>query len=473
MDDTGIAALLEHMKDSARNFSEGGSPRLQARLSDDFLRFAELVKLFLISERDSYYGYILMSMAFEVDFEQEIIAGIKLDSFPPVFVSNPLLLSRFDLKEILYIFCHEIDHIVYRHPIEMSRVRKENGNGASALFNLAADAAVNDMLDLEIERGRKFLRTPQGVVTSHYLAERYGIDGLLPLQSYRYYFDALLRANVDIEPPAQGVAPLPRMRDSDPLSEGAPSEGDGKLDREHGCDDADSPDLCDHQWTSDDFFDEDAQASTVRKLLNDAYGTMDEEAKALMPKRFIEQVENANEPPQIPWQSMLKRYVGTMVAGRRKTRSRLNRRQPLRYDLAGSMESKELKLVVAIDTSASVSPEDLGYIFNEIFAILNHKKYELTVIECDSEIRSVYKARSIADIRLAVEGRGGTMFSPVIDYVNERRDLRGCLLIYFTDGFGEQRIPQPKSYKMLWVILDDETALSVEEPFGSVVPLRI
>ena len=30
----------------------------------DFLEFLELAKLFLISERDSYYGYFLMNMQF-------------------------------------------------------------------------------------------------------------------------------------------------------------------------------------------------------------------------------------------------------------------------------------------------------------------------------------------------------------------------------------------------------------------------
>ena len=91
----------------------------------DFLAFLELVKLFLISERDSYYGYFLMNMQFRVSFGADCIAGIRLNEFPPVFESNPLLLCKFTLKEILYIICHEIDHVVLNHPAEMVRANPE------------------------------------------------------------------------------------------------------------------------------------------------------------------------------------------------------------------------------------------------------------------------------------------------------------------------------------------------------------
>ena len=132
MAESSISALLERMRDSAQKLQEDVSPAILSRLTCDFNRFAELVKLFLISERDSYYGYVLMNLGFETVYDKEIIAGIKLDSFPPVFISNPLTLSRFELKEILYIFCHEIDHVVYRHPIEMAAVAKTSGSDASA-----------------------------------------------------------------------------------------------------------------------------------------------------------------------------------------------------------------------------------------------------------------------------------------------------------------------------------------------------
>ena len=150
---------------------------------------------------------------------------------------------------------------------------------------------------------------------------------------------------------------------------------------------------------------------------------------------------------------------------------RLNRRQPERFDLSGSVDDKVLKIVVAIDTSASVDDNMIGQIFNEIFAILAKRKHDITVIECDAEVRRVYKAKTPADIKKKVTGRGGTRFSPVIDHINKDKYYRDALLIYFTDGYGEIEIPKPRTYRNIWVVIGDSRHLSVKEPYGAVLTL--
>ena len=99
-----ITAMLYRIKDNIVEIESGGaSTPLLDEVRTDFLEMVELIKLFLISERDSYYGYFMMNLRFEADFTVNSIAGIRLNSFPPVFVSNPLLLCKYSLKEILYI----------------------------------------------------------------------------------------------------------------------------------------------------------------------------------------------------------------------------------------------------------------------------------------------------------------------------------------------------------------------------------
>ena len=151
---------------------------------------------------------------------------------------------------------------------------------------------------------------------------------------------------------------------------------------------------------------------------------------------------------------------------------RLNRRQPQRFDLSGTRESKTLKIVVAIDTSGSVSDKEIEQIFSEIFAIIARRSFELTVIECDEEIQRVYQLKSPKDLPNRVEGRGGTSFTPVIEYINKRRYFRDALLIYFTDGYGEVSIPRPLTYRNLWVVLGNTSSLSVENPYGLALPLE-
>lgn len=88
-----ISAILLRIKDNLRTIKSGtvAQPILE-EIDADFHQMMELIKLFLISERDSYYGFIMMNLSFRAAFSSTGIAGILLNEFPPVFQSNPLLL---------------------------------------------------------------------------------------------------------------------------------------------------------------------------------------------------------------------------------------------------------------------------------------------------------------------------------------------------------------------------------------------
>ena len=116
----------------------------------------------------------------------------------------------------------------------------------------------------------------------------------------------------------------------------------------------------------------------IRDRVNAAASLMNDEVRGEMPAAFWQQVQMLNKPPQLCWQAILKKYVGTIAAGKHKTRTRLNRRQPERFDLSGQQDEKVLKIVVAIDTSGSVSDRDVAFILNEIVAIIAGRKHSLT-----------------------------------------------------------------------------------------------
>lgn len=440
-----IAQLLYGIKVNIAAIEEGDrSPQRLDSVRRDCVQMLELMKLFLISQRDSYYGYFLMNLTYEVDFSSRSIAGILLGRFPPVFHTNPLLLCKYSLKEILFIVCHEIDHIVLNHPAEMLKANPEHDPDIAEKFNLAADAAVNDRILKEIQEGKSsFLVAPDGHVSSSTLKRMFKLRSIRPLESYLYYFN-LIRGKALPEKPQQ-----------------MPDDG-GEVVTAQNCG---TPEH--HQWQVGE--DAEEAAAAVRELVNAATSIMNEETRGLIPGAYFEQVKALNTPPKLSWQSILKKYVGTIAAEKRKTRTRLNRRQPMRFDLSGSQDEKTLKIVVAIDTSASVTEQDVANILNEVTGILARRKHVLTVIECDSKVQRVYSVKSKADLPKHVLGRGGTAFTPVIEYINNDRAFRDALLIYFTDGFGEREIPRPKTYRNLWVILGDADDLSLKEPYGAVV----
>ena len=483
-----IQELLQGIKENIARIEGGELNRsLLKDIERDFLQMLALIKLFLISERDTYYGYFLMSMRFKAGFSSNSIAGIRLGEYPPLFVSNPLLLCKFELKEILYVVCHEIEHVALNHPSEMLKANPDKDPKIFQLFNLAADASVNDRLDFEVSQGRRFMRSPDGAVNSTSLCEMFRLNWLRKLENYQYYFDAIRCTNID-PPDSEPQRMLSHFgEDSKDGSSGGDSAGGGARQEAADATDAgqgesgDADDLgdvvtaatcgepTDHEWEEGNL-DAEEMLYAVRELVNAAVDLMNEESRGLMPADFMSTVEKLNEPPRLSWNQILKRYVGTISAGKRKTRSRLNRRQPTRYDLSGAMDDKTLKLVIAIDTSGSVDDQQVAEIFNEIFSIIAHRKFEMTVIECDSQVQRAYRVRTKNDVQLSVLGRGGTAFTPVIEYINDDRYFRDALLIYFTDGWGERSIPRPRTYRNLWV-LTSGSYLSVSEPYGAVVSM--
>lgn len=484
-----ITGLLYRIKEDIHVIESGDSRKpLLDEVNSDFLELIELIKLFLISERDSYYGYFLMNMQFRANFYENNIAGIRLNEFPPVFEANPLLLCKFSLKEIIYIVCHEIDHVVLNHPAEMVKANPANDPDTFYRFNLAADAAVNDRINHEIVAEKHlFMSEPDGLITSSVLARIFDLKNIAPMENYAYYFN-LIRGKEKMNQQDQQNAPQNGQQammagqnkkdgidgtDSDVSgSDGADfpeADSDGQQSRQPVTAANCGGNIKDHDWEAG--HDAEDAAAAVKELVNASVSMMNDESRGLMPGYFMSEVEKINKPPVLSWQAILKKYIGTITANKKKTRTRLNRRQPERFDLSGTIDNKVLKIVVAIDTSGSVDDHMIAQIFNEIFAILAKRKHDITVIECDAEIQNVYKARTPADIQKKLSGRGGTCFSPVVDYINQDKLFRDALLIYFTDGYGEREIPRPRTYRNLWVVLDDARHLSLKEPYGTVLTL--
>ena len=492
---TDITSLLYRIKENIKAIESGDTRApLLDEVRSDYLALLELIKLFLISERDSYYGYFLMNMQFRADFYGTGIAGIRLNEFPPVFEANPLLLCKFTLKEIIYIVCHEIDHVMLNHPAEMVKANPSEDPDVFYRFNLAADAAVNDRINHEIKAEKHgFMSAPDGLITSGVLSKMFSLGKIAAMENYAYYFDLIKGCTKNPESPQNGqqsVLDSQNKKDGTEQTDGeaensaenssaeessaggeaaegdgAAADGEKEIVTAANC----SGRITDHNWTAG--ADAEDAAAAVKEFVNAAFDMMNNETRGLMPGFFLSEVEKINRPPVLSWQAILKKYIGTITAEKRKTRMRLNRRQPERFDLSGAVDNKVLKIVVAIDTSGSVSDAMIGRVMNEVFAILAKRKHDITVIECDSEVQRVYKAKNPAEVKSKVAGRGGTSFSPVIEYINNDKYYRDALLIYFTDGYGEMAIPRPRTYRNIWVVIGNANNLSLKEPYGAVLTL--
>ena len=563
-DTTEIISLLNGIQSKIAIVESGSyNDVVLDEIKDESLKLLDILKLFLISERDTYYGYFLMNMVFEVDFKTKFIAGIRLNTYPPVFAYNPLIFCKFDIKECIYIVCHEIDHILLDHPTAMVNANPTGNPEIFKKFNLAADASVNDRLNHEIDSTTHgdFMAEPDGLITSAVLAKMFGLRNVKQMEHYAYYYELIRNKEEKQNSPQsnpdsmvdkknqqgknnsqqnqsqqdnKGKQDQKQCQSQNQNGQGNPDQQNGGVQGQQGnkdkqdqeqnqsqnqSDQGDSDqqnngdqgnnangqsdskpqngssqgkpsdgktdngsygsiataksagEFFDHEWNAGD--DAEETRAVVRELINSAEQMMDKESRGNMPAHFASLVEKINTPPSLSWQQILKKYVGTIAANKRKTRTRLNRRQPLRFDLSGQMDDKVLKIVVAIDTSGSVDNMMIAQIFNEIFAILAKRKHDITVIECDAKVQRVYQAKTADDIKEKVLGRGGTKFTPVIQYLNDHKEFRDALLIYFTDGYGEREIPKPRTYRNIWAVIEDEKNLSLKEPYGIKVTVKL
>lgn len=155
--------------------------------------------------------------------------------------------------------------------------------------------------------------------------------------------------------------------------------------------------------------------------------------------------------PKLPWRMLLARYM-TAIA-----RDDYNYTRPSRREGAAilpSLRSHQVDVVVALDTSGSISPDEIGEFMSEVDAIKGQVRARLTLHACDAELArdGPWEFEPWEAFRLPREfrGGGGTRFTPVFDWAN-KRDRSPDLLVYFTDAEGEFPQMEP-GFPVLWLV---------------------
>jgi len=156
--------------------------------------------------------------------------------------------------------------------------------------------------------------------------------------------------------------------------------------------------------------------------------------------------------PQLPWRMLLARYM-TMVAREDYTYMRPSRREG--QAIFPSLRSHQVEIAVALDTSGSISDEEIAQCLGEINALKGQLRARIILFACDAKLAPnapwYYEPWEQFTPPEAITGGGGTSFKPVFDYVTQKFSSPPDLLIYFTDAEGEFPTQIP-DYPVLWLI---------------------
>lgn len=164
----------------------------------------------------------------------------------------------------------------------------------------------------------------------------------------------------------------------------------------------------------------------------------------------------------VPWNKVLRLFAASsMESNLDYTMKRLSKRFGTR---PGTRKEDVLDIAVAVDTSASISIDQLSLFFNEIYWIWKNGAI-VTVYEADADVQAVYKFRG--KFNGDVHGRGGTDLEPVLKKTEGKYDA----LIYFTD-FYAPRIEKRYNISTLWVLTTELERDQFPYPWGQHVKIE-
>ena len=328
---------------------------------------------------------------------------------------NPKWFEKLSSQQQVGFIAHEIMHIVYMHIF-----RREQRHPKK--WNVAADYVINYNLvhdcRMVLPDGALIDEQYKGMTTEH-------VYNLLP----------------EMEDEDGNSIPWDDLPEdfggSGAVRDGAPSNGSSTKEQQ--------------KWTIDI-----NQAYEAAKMAGKLPGGL---------SKVIDEIVK----PKVNWKAVLTKFL-TSTAKNDYSWVKPNRRFLGQDMYLPSLYSERLEsIVVAVDTSGSITDEELQIFASETSAILASMDPEkIEFLQCDTAINQhdTYTRESLP-LKVEFKGRGGTDFAPVWEYIEENH-LNPKACIYLTDLYPCDWGEQPP-YPVLWISTTDVDNV----PFGEVTRIQV
>ena len=382
--------------------------------------------------QEPFFGHFLTGLIKEVN-PQVPTLGVRLAGPDAVQLSINAAFWEKELarKEHRYgVIKHEILHIALRHILMVDRF------GHKQIFNIAADIVVNQYVD----KGQ----LPEGAI----LLEQFRDFKMEPGQDVGYYYKRLLDEH------RKGNTGGSSGKGAQP---GDPSGGEGGAGGNPSSQRL-AELLCgENEWLQrhDEWHRQMANLSAAERsnleqkidsIIHSASERVGEREIGKLPgelKSYLKTIEGRHKP-SLDWRRALRLFASS---SNRTFLKNTIRRPSKRYGTTPGIKIRhKQRLLVAVDTSGSVSDPEVQRFFSEIYQIWRHGA-EVMVVECDTAIKRQYPYRGHSPD--FVMGRGGTDFNAPLEFANKHFHPDG--IVYFTDGYA--LAPRVESrYPVMWLI---------------------
>jgi predicted metal-dependent peptidase len=336
---------------------------------------------------------------------------------------NPKFFMDLSAEERVFLLLHESMHVAYLHMLRL-------GTRDHAKWNAAADYVINLQL---VDRG--FAMPKDGLLDRQYAG-----------MGTEEVYDAL---------PQMQASQVPMLDLRSP-----PNDESGNVTTSPGKDSNGMTQAEVEAKLSEQVQDILVRAAIQSKQSGDKAGTIPGDIQI-----FLDGLLN----PKLPWNQILRKFVRQLSKDDYSYR-RPNRRFFPDYYLPSLYSQTLMDIVVAVDTSGSVSDAEFHRFVSEVASIFRMMKpKQITLLQFDTEIKSVEKIRSIPDLmRCRFSGRGGTQIDPAMQWIKSNKPQ---LALVFSDGyfrFGSDYADI--STPLVWLIHAQD---KFEAPIGKVIHYEV
>ncbi len=185
-------------------------------------------------------------------------------------------------------------------------------------------------------------------------------------------------------------------------------------------------------WTDSGDINEDLARSVTEAMIKSAMT----QSRGNTPGDIVDLLELWKRKAKISWKKELRNYLSSKAGKRISTIKRRDRRFPNRRELRGKKRHTDNHIVVVgVDTSGSMSDQQILEGLIEIYEVAKVNGSELQVIQIDTEIKTIQEFGT-KDKTFKRHGYGGTYMGAIVPFIQER-DLKPDVLIMISDMYIE------------------------------------
>lgn len=320
------------------------------------------------------------------------------------FYYNHAFVDSLRVREVEFLFGHEVLHVVYEH---MGR----RGERDPQLFNVACDYCVNQ--DLVDQKVGELITTVPALYDRRF-------SGWSSEQVYDDLFQNATKIDLD--------QLLNQLLD-DHLSgdDGDGNDGDG---------DGQTPDGEGKSSKRPRLTDEEKKA--IRDEIREAVINAAKQCQAGdLPAGVARLIKDLTEP-KMNWREILRQRIESTVFSDYSWLVPSRKGWDVDAVLPGMIVDQQIDLCVALDMSGSIGDTEARDFLSEILGIMNQfDGYRIHVWCFDTEVYNdqVYTSDDVGDIRdYKIKGGGGTSFNVNWNWMKEQ-NIEPKLFVMFTDGY--------------------------------------